>query len=395
MKEQIMFIYTFEHRRITKLIVLMKPELIYFDNNATTRVDDEVLEAMLPYFKENYGNASSKLHAFGWHAEAAVEKAKQQIASLINCEPGELIFTSGATESCNLALKGIFEAYHSKGDHIITVKTEHKAVLDVCAHLEKQGASITYLNVDKEGVIDIEELEKAITPKTILVSVMAANNETGVLQDIERIGEICRERKIIFFTDATQFVGKMRCDVQEQNIHCMAFSAHKFHGPKGIGALYVRRKDPRVNVIGQMQGGGHQNNLRSGTLNVAGIVAMGKACEVAQRDYWEINERVSKIKNHFEHQLLDVEGLRINGTTRSRLYNTSNIKFPQNLDIKPLLNHFSFSAGSACTSVEATPSHVLKAMGLSDEEVKNSFRFSFSKFNSEDEVKALLEKLLK
>jgi cysteine desulfurase len=342
-----------------------------------------------------YGNAASKLHAFGWQAEAAVEKAKAQIASYVNCEPGELIFTSGATESCNLAIKGIFEAYKTKGDHIITVRTEHKAVLGVCGYLEKQGAKVTYLNVDREGLIDIEELQQAINDRTILVCVMAANNETGVLQDIERIGQICTERKIIFFTDATQYIGKMRCDVKEQQIHCMAFSAHKFHGPKGVGALYISRKDPRVNVLAQVHGGGHQANLRSGTLNVAGIVGLAKACEIAQREYWEINSHVSKIKNHFEHQLLDMEGLRINGSTRSRLYNTSNISFPSQLDLKPILNEFAFSAGSACTSFEATPSHVLTAMGLSDEEVKHSYRFSFSKFNHLSEVDALLQKLLK
>lgn len=371
----------------------MKLNTIYFDNNATTRVDDEVLEAMLPFFTENYGNASSKLHAFGWQAEAAVEKAKEQVASLVNCEPGELTFTSGATESINLAIKGIFEAYKAKGNHIITVKTEHKAVLDVCAHLEKQGASVTYLNVDREGVIDLEELQNAITDKTVLICVMAANNETGVLQDIEKIGQICADRKIIFFTDATQYIGKMRCDVIDQNIHCMAFSAHKFHGPKGVGALYIRRKDPRVTLLAQMQGGSHQNNLRSGTLNVVGIVGMAKACELAQRDYWKMNEHISKIKNHFEHQLLDIEGLSINGTTRSRLYNTSNIKFPQQLNLKELLNQFAFSSGSACTSFEATPSHVLKAMGLSDEEVKSSYRFSFSKYNTLEEVNAFLNKV--
>jgi cysteine desulfurase len=373
----------------------MKPGTIYFDNNATTRVDDEVVQAMLPYFTEFYGNASSKLHAFGWQAEAAVEKAREQIALYINCEPGELIFTSGATESCNLAIKGIFEAYRSKGDHIITVKTEHKAVLDVCAHLEKEGAKVTYLNVDREGIIDIDELQNAITDRTILISVMAANNETGVMQDIERIGQICAERKVIFFTDATQYIGKMRCDVREQNIHCMAFSAHKFHGPKGIGALYIRRKDPRVNVLAQLHGGGHQNNVRSGTLNVPGIVGMAKACEIAQKDYWEMNAHISKLKNHFEHQLLDIEGLSINGSTRTRLYNTSNIKFPSGLNLKSLLTEFAFSAGSACTSFEAAPSHVLKAMGLGDEEVKNSFRFSFSKLNNLPEVDHLLQKLLK
>lgn len=371
----------------------MNTPVIYFDNNATTRVDDEVIEAMIPYFKNNYGNASSKLHVFGWQVEAAIEKAKQQIAAYINSEPDELIFTSGATESINLVLKGIYEVYKVKGNHIITVSTEHKAVLDVCNYLEKQGASVTYLNVDREGVIDMEELIAAITEKTILISIMAANNETGVLQDIEKIGQICAERKIVFFTDATQFVGKLRCNVIEQNIHCMAFSAHKFHGPKGIGVLYVRRKDPRVNMSTQIHGGGHQNNLRSGTLNVPGIIGMAKACEIAERDFWEINTHVSQIKNYFEHQLLDLEGLSINGTTRNRLYNTSNIKFPLQLDVKALLNNFAFSSGSACTSIDIKPSYVLKEMGLSPEEIKNCYRFSFSKYNTLNEVKLFIEQI--
>ncbi len=367
--------------------------MIYFDNNATTRVDDKVLEAMLPYFTESYGNASSKLHAFGWQAEAGIELAKTQIGNFINCEPNELIFTSGATESVNLALKGIYKAYKSKGNHIITVKTEHKAVLDVCENLEKEGALVTYLNVDREGMIDLEELVKSITEKTILVSVMAANNETGVLQDIEAIGTICNEHKVIFFTDATQYVGKMRCDVVEQNIHCLAMSAHKFHGPKGIGALYVKRKSPRVNLISQIDGGGHQNNLRSGTLNVPGIIGLGKACEIAGNEYWDVNTHVSKIKNYFEHQLLDLEGLRINGSTRNRLFNTSNITFPQALNLNLLLTKFAFSSGSACTSLEQKPSHVLHEMAIDDEEIKRSFRFSFSKYNTLNEVIELLNQL--
>lgn len=373
----------------------MNSSVIYFDNNATTRVDDEVLEAMLPYFTNSYGNASSRLHLYGWQAEAAVEKAKLQIASFINCEPNELVFTSGATESINLALKGIYDVYRSKGDHIITVKTEHKAVLDVCVALEKKGARVTYLNVDREGRIDLDELGSNFTDKTILVSVMAANNETGVLQDIEKIGQLCSERNVIFFTDATQYIGKMRCDVNEHNIHCMALSAHKFHGPKGIGALYIRRKDPRVNMLAQIEGGGHQNNLRSGTLNVPGIVALGKACEVAQRDYWDISTKISKIKNYFEHQLLEIKGITINGTTRERLYTTSNITFPEDLNIRSLLSKFAFSSGSACSSSSAETSHVLKAMGVSDVEAKNTYRFSFSKYNELEEVKHFLEQITK
>lgn len=368
----------------------MVPKVIYFDNNATTRVDDEVIEAMLPFFKEYYGNASSK-HVFGWQAEAALETARKQIASFINSEEDELIFTSGATESINLALKGIAEAYRSKGDHIITVKTEHKAVLDVCAQLEKNGFKISYLEVDREGLIDMDELVKAITDKTILVSVMAANNETGVLQDIEGIGEICRERNIIFFTDATQYVGKMRCDVKELNISCMAFSAHKFHGPKGVGVLFVKRKDPRVSMLAQIHGGGHQHNFRSGTINVPGIIGLAKACEIAQRDFWEMNTHISKLKNYFEHQLLDIDGLVINGSTRYRLYTTSNITFPKNCEVSKLLSKYAFSSGSACSSNSAEPSHVLNAMQVNSEDIKNSYRFSFSRFNTLDEVQALVE----
>lgn len=369
--------------------------LIYFDNNATTKVDKEVMETIIPFFDENYGNPASKLHAFGWIAEAAVEKATKQISHLINCEASELIFTSGATESVNLALKGIFEAYKTKGNHIITCKTEHKAVLDTCLYLETKGAQITYLNVDSEGLIDIEELSSAIRPTTILVSIMAANNETGVLQPIEKIAEICNEKSVIFFCDATQFVGKERCDVNELGIHCMAFSAHKMYGPKGIGALYVRRKDPRVNLTEQINGGGHQNGKRSGTLNVPLIAGFGKAAENFETNFWDMGTHVSKIKNYFEHQLLDIEGLRINGSTKHRLYNTSNISFPETKKISSLLNKFAFSSGSACASANPEPSHVLTAMGLNEKEIKNSFRFSFGKNNTLEEVKLIVAEINK
>ena len=375
--------------------MVMINNLIYFDNNATTKVDKEVIETIIPFFDQNYGNAASKLHAFGWVAQASVETATKQIAHLINCEESEIIFTSGATESINLALKGIFEAYKSKGNHIITCKTEHKAVLDTCLYLEGQGAEITYLDVDKEGLIDPEELKDAIKPTTILVSIMAANNETGVIQPIEKIAEICNDKDVLFFCDATQFVGKERCDVAELGIHCMAFSAHKMYGPKGIGALYVRRKNPRVNLIEQINGGGHQNGKRSGTLNVPLIAGFGKAAELFEQNFWDIGSHVSKLKNYFEHQLLDIEGLRINGTTKHRLYNTSNLTFPQTKKITSLLNKFAFSSGSACASSNPEPSHVLTAMGLSEEEIKNSFRFSFGKNNTLDEVKLLVEEIKK
>lgn len=369
--------------------------LIYFDNNATTQVDEEVLKTMLPYFSENYGNAASRLHSYGWIAEAAVEKATQQIAALINCEPSEIVFTSGATESVNLAIKGIYEAQQSKGNHIITCKTEHKAVLDTCIYLESKGAEVTYLDVDREGLISPDALEHSIKNNTVLVAIMAANNETGVIQPIEKIAEICHQHKLIFFSDATQFVGKERCDVQELGIHCMAFSAHKMHGPKGIGALFIRRKNPRVNVLAQMHGGGHQDNRRSGTLNVPLIAGFGKAAEIAGQNYWDNASHVSRLRNYFEHQLLDIEGLRINGSTRYRLHNTSNISFPLNLKISALVNQFAFSSGSACASANPEPSHVLTAMGLDTEHVKNSFRFSFSKFNTEEEVKMLVQQIQK
>ncbi|MBI2722669.1 MAG: cysteine desulfurase [Bacteroidetes bacterium] len=369
--------------------------LIYFDNNATTKVNDEVLAAMLPYFTETYGNAASKLHAQGWAAQAAVETAGKQVATLINCQDSEIIFTSGATEAVNLAIKGIFEAYETKGKHIITCKTEHKAVLDTCAYLETKGAELTYLNVNREGLIDLHELENAIRPQTILVSIMAANNETGVMQPLDQISEICNKHKIIFFSDATQYVGKERCDVQEKGIHCMAFSAHKMYGSKGMGALYVRRKNPQINLTEQIHGGGHQNQRRSGTLNVPLIVGFGKAAELCRENYWNNSAHVSKLKNYFEHQLLDIEGLRINGTTRSRLYTTSNITFPQEIKITSLLSKYAFSSGSACGSHLPEPSHVLKAMGLQEFEIKNSFRFSFGVYNTLEEVKLLTEDILK
>jgi cysteine desulfurase len=373
----------------------MNGKPVYFDNNATTRVDDEVLKAMLPYFSEEYGNEASKLHAYGWTAQAAVEKATEQIALLIGCETSEIVFTSGATEAANLAIKGIFEAYASKGNHIITCKTEHKAVLDACAYLQTKGAEITYLDVDREGLISLEQLSSAIKPTTILVSIMAANNETGVIQPIEKIAEICNEKKIIFFSDATQFVGKERCNVEELGVHCMAFSAHKMYGPKGIGALFVKRKNPRVSIIPQIHGGGHQANKRSGTLNVPLIAGFGKAAEIAARDYWENSAYISKLRNQFEHHLPDIEGLHINGSTKHRLYNTSNLTFPQQYKITDLLDKFAFSSGSACSSANPEPSHVLSAMGLSNEEIKNSFRFSFGKYNTPEEIKQFIEAVKK
>lgn len=372
--------------------------MIYLDYNSTTPVDERVLAEMLPFFTEHFGNASSNTHALGWYAQGAVEKARQQVADFIGAESSEIIFTSGATEAINMALKGVFEAYQSKGNHIITCKTEHKAVLDTCAYLEEKGAIITYLNVDREGRIDLDELKESFTDKTIIVAIMAANNETGVLQDLEKIAEITHQHEAIFFSDTTQMAGKLPIDVNEMGLDLCCISAHKLYGPKGVGALYVRRKNPRVSLIPLFHGGGHENHKRSGTLNVTGIVGLGKACEIAKSDFWDDNMNISKMRGHLEHQLLDVSNLRINGSTRYRLYNTSNLYFPKLKDGSSLFSHiknqYAVSLGSACTSANAEPSHVLMAMGLEKEESENCIRFSFGKKSQKEEVEKLAELIL-
>jgi cysteine desulfurase len=371
----------------------MSQDFIYLDYNATTPVDEQVMQEMLPYFTTHFGNAASKTHALGWQAEAAVDKARKQVASFINCEEGELVFTSGSTESCNLAIKGVFEKYKTKGNHIITVATEHKAVLDTCAALEKQGAVVTHLLVSPEGLIDLDELKNSITDKTILVCVMLANNETGVIQPIEQIAEIVHAHKSILFCDATQAAGKMMIDVNELGVDLLCLSAHKFYGPKGIGALYVRRKNPRVVLQAQIDGGGHEHGLRSGTLNVPAIVGFGKACEIAQNEIWDNNTKLSALRAKIEHQLLDIEGVRINGSTRYRLYNTANICFSgikADALISKINHKLCVAAGSACTSALAQPSHVLKAMGLSEADCYSSIRFSLGKYNTEQEIETTI-----
>ena len=372
--------------------------MIYLDYNATTPVDERVLAEMLPYFTEHFGNASSNTHSLGWYAQGAIDKARLQVANFIGAESSEIIFTSGATEAINMALKGVFEAYQTKGNHIITCKTEHKAVLDTCSYLEEKGANITYLNVDREGRIDLDELKESFTSKTILVAIMAANNETGVLQDLDKISEITHQHEAIFFSDSTQMAGKLPIDVNEMGLDLCCVSAHKLYGPKGVGALYVRRKNPRVNLIPLLHGGGHENGKRSGTLNVAGIVGLGKACEIAQTEFWDNNMHISKVRGYLEHQLLEIEDLRINGSTRYRLYNTSNIYFPLLNDgstvFSKIKNQYAVSLGSACTSAHAEPSHVLKAMGSEKEEADNSIRFSFGKKSQKEEVKKLAELIL-
>lgn len=372
--------------------------MIYLDYNATTPVDERVLAEMLPYFTQHFGNASSNTHQYGWYAQGAIEKARQQVANFIGAESSEIVFTSGATEAINLAIKGVFEAYQSKGNHIITCKTEHKAVLDVCAYLEEKGAKVTYLNVDAEGRIDVEELKDSFTDKTILVAIMAANNETGVIQDLEAISIITHEHNVIFFTDTTQLAGKLHLNVNELGIDLCCISAHKLYGPKGVGALYVRRKNPRVSLIPIMHGGGHENGKRSGTLNVTGIVGLGKACEIAQSEFWDNNMITSKLRGFLEHQLLEIQGLRINGSTRYRLYNTSNLYFPALKDgssvFSKIKNDYAVSLGSACTSAHQEPSHVLKAMSLTKEEAENSIRFSFSKLTQKEDLDNLVKSIL-
>lgn len=368
--------------------------MTYLDYNATTPVDERVLAEMLPFFSKHFGNAHSSTHEFGWYANGAIEKARQQVANLIEAEPSEIIFTSGATEGINMALKGIFEAYKSKGNHIITTQTEHKAVLDTCDYLKVLGAEITYLKVDREGRIDLDELKASFTSKTILVSIIAANNETGVLQDLEKISEMTHQHETLFFSDTTQLAGKLPIDVNDMGIDVCCISGHKLFAPKGVGALYVRRKNPRVNLIPLFHGGSQEHGKRSGTLNVPSIVGLGKACEIAKADFWENNAHISKIRGYLEHQLLEVPELRINGSTRYRLYNTANIYFPKLKNGDRIFSHlkskYAVSLGSACSSATTETSHVLKAMGLSKEEAENCIRFSLSAYNTKEEMEGLV-----
>ena len=375
---------------------------IYLDNNATTPMDPRVLDAMIPYFTEKFGNAASRNHQFGWVAEEAVDYAREQVAKLIGADEKEIIFTSGATEGDNLAIKGVYEMYAQKGNHIITVTTEHKAVLDTCHHLEKQGAQITYLKVNAEGLIDLTELENAITDKTILVSIMYANNEVGVIQDVKKISEICHRKGTLFFSDATQAVGKIPVDVIKDGIDLMAFTAHKMYGPKGVGALYVRRKNPRVKVTAQMDGGGHERGMRSGTLNVPSIVGFGKACEICMTDMESDTARIIKMRDKLEAGLTQLEESYVNGSREHRLPHVSNISFKY-VEGEGLMMGFNkniaLSSGSACTSASLEPSYVLKALGLGDDLAHSSLRFGLGRFTTEDQidytVKAISETVLK
>jgi len=362
---------------------------VYLDNNATTPMDPRVLEAMLPYFTEKFGNAASRNHSFGWVAEEAVDYAREQVAKLINADPKEIIFTSGATEADNLAIKGVYEMYSSKGNHIITATTEHKAVLDTCMHIEKTGGQVTYLNVKEDGLIDLEDLEKAITPKTILIAIMYGNNETGVIQPVREISKIARKHGILLFTDATQAVGKIPVDVNADGIDLMAFSGHKMYGPKGVGALYVRRKNPRVKVTSQMDGGGHERGMRSGTLNVPAIVGLGKACELCMNEMESEAARLSKMRDRLENSLLELEETYVNGSREHRLPHVSNISFKY-VEGEGLMMGFNkniaLSSGSACTSASLEPSYVLKALGLGDDLAHSSLRFGLGRFTTDEQI---------
>jgi cysteine desulfurase len=361
---------------------------IYLDNNATTPMDPRVLEAMLPYFTEYFGNAASRNHPFGWKAEEAVDYAREQVAKLINASEKEIIFTSGATESNNLALKGVFEMYREKGNHIITVNIEHKAILDTCRHLEQQGAEVTYLVPQPDGRVTAEQVEAAIKPNTILISVMYANNEIGCINPIREIGEMAHKHGVLLHTDATQSVGKIPVDVLADFIDLASFSGHKMYGPKGVGALYVRRKNPRVKVTSQLDGGGHERGMRSGTLNVTGIVGLGKACELAMNEMADEAIRLAKMRDRLERELLTLEETYVNGSVEHRLPHITNIsfKYVEGEGLMMGVKDIAVSSGSACTSASLEPSYVLKNLGLDDELAHSSLRFGLGRFTTDEQI---------
>ncbi len=369
---------------------------VYLDHNATTPCDPRVVEAMIPYFTKNFGNAASRNHPFGWQAEEAVDYAREQVAKLVGADPKEIIFTSGATEGDNLAIKGVFEMYASKGNHIITCNIEHKAVLDTCKHIEKEGGEVTYLKVKDNGLVDLAELEAAIKPTTILIAVMYANNEIGTINPIKEISAIARKHGVLLFTDATQAVGKIPVDVNKDGIDLMAFTAHKMYGPKGVGALYVRRKNPRVKVTAQMDGGGHERGMRSGTLNVPGIVGFGKACEICMNEMEEEGKRLSKLRDKLENALLSIEEAYLNGDKEHRLPHVTNISYKYEEGEGLLMGfnkNIALSSGSACTSASLEPSYVLKALGLGDDLAHSSLRFGLGRFTTEEQIDYTIEQV--
>ena len=370
---------------------------IYMDNHATTPMDPRVLEEMLPYFTDKFGNAASRNHVFGWVAEEAVEQARERIAKLVGATTKEIIFTSGATESDNLAIKGVAEMYREKGNHIITAVTEHKAVLDTGKRLEKYGFRVTYMPVMKDGLIDLDDLKRAMDDKTILVTLMAANNEIGVLQPVAEIGKLCHERGVLFHIDATQAVGKIPIDVQKMNIDLMSISAHKMYGPKGVGALYVRRKNPRVQVSPIIDGGGHERGMRSGTLNVPGIVGLGKACAICHQEMPQESCRLAGLRNRLKDKIMgSLDEVYVNGSMEHRLPNNLNISFAyvEGESLLMGINDIAVSSGSACTSATLEPSYVLKALGTGDDLAHSSIRFGIGRFNTEAEVDYVAARLI-
>ncbi len=369
---------------------------IYLDHNATTPCDPRVVDAMLPYFTNAFGNAASRNHSFGWQAEEAVDYAREQVAKLVGADPKEIIFTSGATEADNLAIKGVYEMYASKGNHIITCNIEHKAVLDTCKHIEKEGGEVTYLKVKDNGLVDLAELEAAIKPTTILIAIMYANNEIGTVNPMKEISAIARKHGVLVFSDATQAVGKIPVDVNKDGIDLMAFTGHKMYGPKGVGALYVRRKNPRVKVTAQMDGGGHERGMRSGTLNVPGIVGFGKACEICMNEMEEEGKRLRVLRDKLETSLLKLEEAYLNGDKEHRLPHVSNISFKY-VEGEGLMMGFNkniaLSSGSACTSASLEPSYVLKALGLGDDLAHSSLRFGLGRFTTEEQIDFTIEQV--
>lgn len=370
---------------------------IYLDNHATTRMDPRVLESMLPFFTESFGNAASRNHSFGWVAEEAAEKGRKQIAELIGASPKEIVVTSGATESNNLAIKGVAEMYAQKGNHIITAATEHKAVLDTCKRLEKHGCRVTYLPVRPDGLVDLDQLRDAITDKTILVSIMYGNNEIGTIQPVREIGAICRDKGVLFHTDGTQAAGKIPVNMVADNIDLMSFTGHKMYGPKGVGALYVRRKNPRVQLTAQMDGGGHERGFRSGTLNVPGIVGFGKAAELCRLGMTEEIARASEMRDRLKDKLLsELDETYINGTMEHRLPHNLNISFAyvEGESLLMGINDIAVSSGSACTSATLEPSYVLKALGAGDDLAHSSIRFGIGRFNTDEEIDYTANKVI-
>jgi cysteine desulfurase len=370
---------------------------IYLDNHATTQCDPRVVEAMMPFFIENFGNAASRNHSFGWVAEEGVENARKQIADLIGANSKEIVFTSGATESNNLAIKGVVEMYAERGNHIITAATEHKAVLDTCKHLEKQGVRVTYLPLQGDGLIDLDMLRDAITDKTVLVSIMYANNEIGVIQNVTEIGKICKEKGVLFHTDGVQAVGKIPVNVIQDNIDIMSLTGHKMYGPKGVGALYVRRRNPRVQISAQMDGGGHERGMRSGTLNVPGIVGFGKAAALCQELMPVESEKHRVMRDRLKAKLeSSLEETYINGSMTSRLPHNLNMSFAyvEGESLLMGINDIAVSSGSACTSATLEPSYVLKALGLGDDLAHTSIRFGIGRFNTDEEVDYVANKMI-